>query len=256
MILLSLFCLGSFEYFPAIGPGGGMGAGLAVASWRNSLGGNPALTFSEENFAFVFNCIRLYSLEGVNCGLIGVKWNSSKLATAIAVTSVGFDKYYEHDALINFAAEPLNSFKVGIGIHSLIQRAESKTSFLPQFDAGIYWRAEHAAIAITGRRLNEPRLPDGSFLGSQFCIGGLWEPIRELKFAIDLKKYDQLEKLSIGGEFEIFPEIAIRCGVETFPLIYHGGLQVKVGVLSLEYSGQYHPEIGDSHSVSVVGEWH
>ncbi|NPV13547.1 hypothetical protein HPY86_01260 [candidate division WOR-3 bacterium] len=233
-----------------------MGAGVAFADWRNSFGINPSTVLSGSKFAIGVTYVNLYALPGVHCGLIGAKWKSGKQATAVAFTSVGFDGYRENDLLLNFATEPVRTIRVGVGVHALMQTVEGKMSLLPQVDAGVLWLTEHTAIGVSGRRLNAPRLPDGTVLKSQLWLGGLWKPIKELKLACDFKKEDQLERLLIGGEFTILPEVTLRCGVETFPLVYHGGVQVKVGVMSLDYGVQYHLELGDSHSITISAEWH
>lgn len=232
-----------------------MGAGVAVDDWRNSVGVNPATTFSGGRFAVGVTYVQLYGFSDVNCGLVGAKWRPGKLATVVTVATVGFDKYYENDILINFATEPLAAIKLGIGIHSLLQTiAEYGVRFFPQIDAGILWRTDRAAIGIAGKRLNAPRMPDGAVLKSQFRVGGLWEPVRELTLALDLEKNERAERVLIGSEFRMFPEISLRCGVETFPLIYHGGIQVNVSVVSIDYSYRYHHEFGGSHSIGVFGE--
>lgn len=233
-----------------------MGAGVAVDDWRNSVGVNPATTFSGGKFAAGATYVQLYGLPDVKCGFWGAKWFPGKFATAIGLAAVGFNQYYENDILINFATEPLAAFKLGIGIHLLLQTlTDYGVKFLPQIDAGILWKTSCAAIGIAGKRLNAPRIPDGAVLKSQFRVGGLWEPVRELTLALDLEKNEQAERLLIGSEFRIFPEIFLRCGVETFPLIYHGGIQLNVSLVSFDYSYHYHHEFGGSHSIGVYGEW-
>ncbi|MGQ9678580.1 MAG: hypothetical protein ACUVUD_04790 [bacterium] len=256
MVLIVLILFNAFEYFPVFGPRGGMGAGVAVNDWRNSMGLNPAATLAGKKFAAGVTYVQLYSLSGVNCGLVGVKWNSGRFATALGVATVNFNQYCENDVLINFAAEPLASVKFGIGIHSLFQTIVGYgVNFLPQIDAGILWKTNRTAIGISGRRLNSPRMSDGAVLISQFSAGGLWEPVRDLSLVLDFEKNEQGERLLFGGEFRVFPEIFLQCGVETFPLIYHGGIQVNLSMFYFDYCYYYHPALGGSHSMGVFVEW-
>ncbi len=256
MAVLIVILAGAFEYPLYFGSATGMATGLAIEDWHNGFEINPALALSHRRFAFGIGYSQPYGISGLNSGLTILNLRLGKLGFVGGGHFLGFEGGKEVIAKINIGVEPLPALKTGLGIGGLIQDMGIYGSdAVLAFDFGLCYQLNKIRFGIAGRRLNSPRLDNGEELLPWLGLGLSWEPVSALLLALDLYREGKDEGGAIGVEFRFLREIAVRAGVATFPFQLTTGLGVRLGWFGLDYGYKLHPELGDTHILSLNFGW-
>lgn len=255
--LILLLC-SAFEFTVADPAAAGLAASAASGSWRSAFTSNAALLFSEPGRAAAAAFVRPYGLSGLYAGRIEAMVRPGELPMALgcclAVTS--FDKYQEHDLVAAAAYEVRPGLAAGLSVHGMGQVwAGEVIDLLAAVDAGAAVQLGAFRLGITGRRLNVPRLHDGSELPLLLQIGGSWQPVNDLLLALDVRREGAEESAALGIELSLVPQLKLRAGLATMPLRYSGGIGVDVGALGLGYAWQFHPQLKETHLVGAEVRW-
>ncbi len=236
---------------------GGIGAGVAVEDWQHGFGVNPAMAVSGVRFGAGVTYARPYGLSGLNCIRSVVNFSWGKIATVAGGQLLGLGTYKEWDCGLALGTEPIKGLKVGLGVHGFVQElGDYEVRGVPVFDLGGVWRNGRFAFGFSGQRLNSPQLSGGDKILPRFILGGSWEPVQGLVIAIEGRKQGNVDGGAAGVGFQFFPELILRAGVETAPLLWRGGLRIQLGCCGIDYSYQLHPELGDTHILGISGQWH
>ena len=256
MSFFILTVISAFEFSLPAGEISGMGAGVAVGDWRQSLGFNPALTASKARLAAAVVYAQPYGLKGLNCAWTGVKFKMGNFHSVFGLQMLGLNSNNEIDIASALALPIVKGLSGGLAIHGLIQHFHDiSPEIVPVFDLGFRWTIDRFSVAIALQRLNSPRFRNDDELFPRLRAGIAWELVEPVLLAIDLEKEAQVERLFWGTEFRLFPELVVRAGFETAPFSLRLGLGVRLNWLGLDYGYQYHPQIGDTHSWGMKGQW-
>ena len=248
-ILLSL--LAAFEFSAASGPAAAMVAGGAIADWRGASGANPALATASGRFGAAMSYEQPYALAGLEH--TGVQAGASFGRTAIVAAGgdLGLEGYHEYDLGFALATGVLRSGTFGVGVHALVIRSSGDVEFAPALDAGGCWDFGRVRVAVSGTRLNGPRLGGAGDLASTVMLSAVWRPVDELLLAGDMVRDGSNEEVRLGGEFRIIPALGLRAGLGTAPLRYAAGVAAAAGPVVLDYAFHLHPVLGGSHHLGL-----
>ncbi|MGQ9707588.1 MAG: hypothetical protein ACUVUR_01770 [bacterium] len=227
-----------------------------MTDWQNSLTHNPALAINEHRLAGGFVYAQPFGLQGLTCARAAVNYRLKMLHITSGLQVLGLKNEREFDLGTVLGTRLLTGLTVGIGIHGLVRDQKGYGGdFASALDFGILWLAGRLRLGIAGQRLNSPRFRAGDELNSVIRAGLSWEPVSALHLAIDAEKDSNIERLLGGAELRLFPELCLRCGVETFPFSLRAGMSVRVDWLSLDYGYHYHPQLGDTHILGINLIW-
>lgn len=239
-----------------VGDVSGMGAGVAVEEWQQSLGLNPALAANKLRFAGAIVYAQPYGLKGLSCAWTGVKIQFGNFHSVSGLEILNLSGNSEIDIATALAAPIAKGLSGGLAIHGLVQHFhELSPDIVPGFDLGFLWAINRFSAAIALRHINSPRFRNGDELFPIFRAGLTWEPAEPVLLAVDLEKEAEVERLLFGIEFRLFDELTVRGGVTTFPLCLRAGLGLRLGFLGFDYGFEHHPEMGATHIWGVNCQW-
>lgn len=249
-ILLCL--LTAFEFSAVAGPAAAMVAGGAIADWRGASVANPALAAASGRFNAAMSYEQPYALAGLK--YVGAQAGASfgRVALVAVGSDLGLESYHEYDLGLALATGVLHSGTFGVGVHALVVRRTGDVEFAPALDAGGCWDFGRVRVAVSGTRLNGPRLGGAGDLASIIMLSAAWRPVDELLLAGDLVREGSDEELRLGGEFRIIPALGLRAGIGTAPLRYAAGVAATAGPLTLDYAFHLHPALGSSHQFGLL----
>ncbi|MEO0020023.1 MAG: hypothetical protein ABIK47_05225 [candidate division WOR-3 bacterium] len=233
-----------------------MGAGVAVEDWQHSLKLNPALATNPHRLAGAIVYAQPYGLKGLNCAGVGVKFSLGIFHSVSGLEVLTLNGNNEVDIAAAVALPVAEGWSGGFGIHGLVQHFKDITpDILPSFDLGFLGTIDRFSLGIALQRINSPRFRSGDELFPEFRAGLTWKPAESLLLAIDLEKEREVERILAGTEFQLFEEVVIQGGLETFPFCLRAGLVLQFNWLGINYGYQYHPQMGDTHTVGINCQW-
>ena len=248
-ILLGL--LAAFEFSAAAGPAAAMVAGGAIADWRGAASANPALAAACGRFNAAMSYEQPYALAGLKHAGAQAGASFGRIAIVAAGSDLGLESYHEYDLGLALATSVLQSGTFGVGAHALAIRSGGDVEFAPAFDAGGCWDFGRVRVAVSGTRLNGPRLGGAGDLASTIMLSAAWRPVDELLLAGDLVRDGSNDEVRLGGEFRIIPALGLRAGLGTAPLRYAAGVAATAGPVVLDYAFHLHPVLGGSHHLGL-----
>jgi len=251
-----LLLLSAFEFPGLVGRSSAMLAGAAVADGQHSFFLNPALVVADCRFQTGVCYSRPYGLPGLAWGRVCGSWSSDNVAAGVGFSSLGLDRYGEHDAQVVVGGTPIRSIAVGLGIHALIvSDSPNSGDMVPAFDAGVCWQSDRVRVSAAGLRLNSPRWREGTEIPVRMVLAGSWYPVDEVLLALDISRERGEEDAAFGAEFRPVRQLGLRLGVGVVPLRYAAGLVATVGPVQFEYSYQFHPTLKESHVLGLRAAW-
>jgi len=249
------FCA-AFEFTPPAGAASAMLAGGALGEWQHAFALNPALAAECRRAGAAVIWFRPYNLEGVTAGRVALGMNSGRWAWTTSYAQTASGNYHENDIQVDMAARPIPAVAVGVGVHALIQdMGVFGADAVPAFDAGVCWQSGQFRFGAALLRANEPKLRNGDELLLRVIAGAAWRPVETLVLAADVVREETFESFGLGLEFELIPQLKLRCGLGTEPVRYAAGLGVVVGPVGLDYGYQFHPQLRESHLLGLRLLW-
>ncbi len=248
--------LTAFEFLLPVGRSGGMGAGVAVVDWKHSLVLNPGIIGYGPKFGGAVAYTVPYGIRELHSGMVGICFPVSRIDVGAGSFMTGTGSYQEWNMSLVLGGRVLNELSAGIGVHGCLQHMGGYVfDLVPVVDLGLLWKSNRWSAGIAGQRLNSPRFRNGDELAPKFKAGVCWEPVSTLVLAVDIERIDDAERAIAGVEFKLFPQIAVRCGYQTSPQCFRGGIGINWAGLSLDYGYQYHHQLGDTHIFSISFRW-
>lgn len=248
MLFFILTFISAFEFSLSAGDVSGMGAGVAVEKWQQSLGLNPALAANKLRLAGAIVYAQPYGLKGLNCAWAGVKFKFGNFHSVSGLEILSLSGNNEIDIATALAAPIAMSLSGGLAIHGLVQHFRGLSpDIVPGVDLGFVWAINRFSAAIALRQINSPRFRNGDELFPIFRAGLAWQPAEPVLLALDIEKEAEVERLLFGIEFRLFNELTVRSGVTTFPLCLRAGLGLRLGFLGFDYGFEHNPDMGDTH---------
>ncbi len=256
-ILLALLSLiAAFEYQPAGGKADAMLAGGAVADWRNLFAYNPALFAEGGRYQVGAAYSRPYGLHGVDWGRVCGVVARNRWAGGVSISSLSLDAYRETDLQLNLGVSPVAGMTVGLGIHWLaVGMGSHGADGVPAFDLGFAWSSGVFRLAAACSRVNVPRFDNGDELPWVLLVAASVEPVEALLLALDVRRVQSEESAAFGMEFRLIPPLHLRVGGGVRPLTYGAGLGINVGILTVDYSYRFHPQLKETHVIGMWASW-
>ncbi|MEO0077406.1 MAG: hypothetical protein ABIK86_00195 [candidate division WOR-3 bacterium] len=236
----------------------GIGVSAASGSWRSALEGNPALLSCELSRAAAATVARPYDISGLYSGRLDVMVRppETPLALGCGLATNCLDRYQEHDLAFVASWGILPNVTVGAGCHGLGQVwAGEVLDLLVAVDVGTAVQLGTLRIGLSGRRINVPRLHDGSELPPLIRVGGSWQPVSDVTLAVDLLREGAEESAALGVELRLVPQLRLKAGLTTLPMCYSGGIGVDVGPVRVDYAWQFHPQLKSTHVAGAEVRW-
>jgi len=107
---------------------------------------------------------------------------------------------------------------------------------------------------VTVHNVNRPRIGEcKEQLPQVFATGVSITLAPPLVVTVDLYKDVRYPaELRIGGSYRPLAPLALRCGLQSNPGRFSGGIGLWVGLVRVDYAAGYHYDLGVTHSVSVT----
>ncbi len=231
-------------------------AGGAVADWRHGLWLNPALVGVPSGSGFAAVGCRPYGLEGLTWVATALHLKQRRWGGSLGAGSLALGRFRESDVQFVLAGTPVARTWLGLGTHVLVLNQDGANSDIAlSLDVGGWYALGRFALGVAATNLNRPRWQDSDEQPGCLAASAAWQPVDELLLAADILRQAGSEAVASGVEFRLAPPLRLRAGVQTAPLQYAGGLEVRAGMLGLSYAWRFHPQLKDTHIVGVLIEW-
>ncbi|MEO0086326.1 MAG: hypothetical protein ABIK37_06825 [candidate division WOR-3 bacterium] len=251
-----LILVSAFEFSGGSGSASAMLAGGAVADWRHGLWLNPALVGVPSGTDVAAAGCRPYGLDELTWGAAAVRLGHERWGGSLGASSLCLGRFRESDMQVVLAGSPAPGTWLGLGTHVLLLNQDQTGSDLTlRLDAGGWHILGRFALGVAATNLNQPRWQNDDYQPGCLTLSATWQPVDELLLAADILRQAGSEAVAGGIEFRLAPPICLRAGVQTAPLHYAGGLELRVGILGLSYAWRLHPQLKDTHVVGLSLAW-
>lgn len=228
-----------------------------TGDWTASFTRNPALSLDAARVSLAGGYCRPYGLEGVEHVNAAVATRRVNWSLTAGVSSLGFDRYRESQAFLCGGLRPWRATALGAGVRWLVVDQGSRgMEMVPAFDIGATWQLGKFVLAAAGRAVNRPGLGTTGTVQPTLVLAAGATPVEELKLLVDLGLTSNRLDGAFGCEFLLLPQLAVRAGLGTDPLLYGGGIGLRVGPVGLDYACRFHPQLKETHQLGLSATWH
>lgn len=249
LLLCSIFSLLNYQEI------GGSASAQMISSVDNSIynatAANPAILsqLDKNNLGIVYSCpynVKLiqYTRLAGNYKNFGV--NISRLG------QVGYQEYiFSLAAGFNITQE----LSYGLVIKGLyLDLSEYGQTFLPALNFGIVYHLDKIQFGAVLANINRPKTIDDD-IPWLIIMGALFKPVTDFTLGLEIQKSNQDENIAMGAEFKPIPNLAIRLGTKTNPLIISTGLGFIFKNFTLDYALKFHTRLKDTSVFSLGYCW-
>jgi hypothetical protein len=228
-----------------------------AGDWIAALSCNPALSLNADRVNLVGGCCQPFGLDRVQHVTAAAATQRSNWALAAGVTSLGFERYRETQAVLCGGMHPLRAVTFGAGVRWLVVDQGSRgVDMAPAFDIGATWQSGKLVLAAAGRAVNRPGLGTSGAVQQRLVLAVGVTPVEDLRMLADFTLESEGAAGAFGCELLLLSQLAIRAGVGTGPLVYAGGIGLRVGPVGLDYACRFHPQLKETHQLNLSASWH
>ncbi len=232
------------------------GAYVGIAQGPEGLLVNPAGIAAATSFTGVAFYSRPFGLKELDASGLSLLHPLRTGGIGVAVRRFGRSPYEEHVFSLGAGLIILPTVQVGAAAHLYHLRIASYGSAATAgLDLGVLVSvAYNVTWGVTIYNVNRPRIGAcEEQLPQVLATGVSITPARSVVMTADLHKDVRYPgEVRIGASYHIVEPLAIRCGLQTNPGRFAGGIGLWVGPVRVDYAASYHYDLGLTHSVSVT----
>jgi hypothetical protein len=247
----SAFC---FEFTQGIPNGLGGSLVLSQPSLF-SLGSISDAGLGPHNAAVAFGGNRRFDLKEFDQYLLAAGLRYDQLEFGLLLSSFGQSDLYAERGGQAMLAYHLVSFSVGVTASGMRMEFGEMFDDLSFGTIGLTagWHSEHLLLAASLDNLTEPAPAEGS-IPYPLTFSGYAEFRQSERFSLTgkIETSDEKTALGFGQRLRLSEYGELLLGLSTEPVQYGGGINLFWEKFVLTYAVSYHPDLGLSHTVSLL----
>lgn len=232
------------------------GAYVGIARGPEGLLVNPAGIAGATSFTGVAFYSRPFGLKELDGSGLSIFYPLRIGGAGVAARRFGRSPYEEHVFSLGAGVIVLPTVYVGAAAHLYHLRIASYGSAVTAgLDVGVLVTVGYNVTwGVTIYNLNRPRIGAcEEHLPQVLATGVSITPARSVVMTADLHKDVRYPaEVRIGASYRIVEALAVRCGLQSNPGRFSGGIGLWVGLVRVDYAAGYHYDLGLTHSVSVT----
>lgn len=268
LILFIFLCLVPFGVDAVTDPPGLAGArpgalGNAYVGVRGDFWGlfyNPASIAGIPHTTLAAYGEQRFLLTELTSASAGVVWPFfPEQSIGFSGSTFGFDAFRRSQASATYAISILDRFNLGASVTYMnLDISELGSSNAVFANIGLNTAlTSQLSLGFSAHNITRTQL-ENTFgfqeeLPVVYSAGLAYQPDEKVLLVVDLQK-DVNQPVSFRGgiEYEIASILKVRAGVGNEPIIWSGGLGLKLDQLQLDFAAQYHEQLGYTPQVSLT----
>jgi hypothetical protein len=250
LILLSLL---SFFNYQEIG-------GSASASQIRSVGispyiataTNPAILsqLGKNNIGIVYACP--YNISEIQYTRLAGNYKNFGLN----ISRLGQSGYGEYILCLSAGFNLTQDLSYGLIVKGLyLDLDEYGQTVLPALNFGVSYHLDKLELGAVLENINHPQNSIIDDLPWSIIAGALFKPVQDFTCGLEIHKTNLDQNIALGAEFKPLPNLCLRLGVKTNPVIASTGLGFVYKNFTLDYAVKFHTRLKDTSVISFGYCW-
>lgn len=252
-MLILFFSLFSFFNYQEIG-------GSASASQISSVGNssylatafNPSILsqLDKNNIGIVYDCP--YNIREIQYTRLAVNYKNFGLN----ISRLGQTGYQEYVFSISTGFNLTPDLSYGLIVKALyLDLGEYGQTLLPALNFGVSYHLDKIELGAVVENLNHPQNSMIDNIPWSIIAGALFKPVRDFNCGLEIQKTNLDQNIALGAEFRPLPNLCLRLGIKTNPVIASTGLGFVYKNFLLDYALKFHTRLKDTSVISLGYSW-